>query len=186
MSDDELQPIVDSINRSFLGDAKTLFELNRLFADLRARGRARSNRRQLRHPARRRSSSIRDRSRCSSARSSSRTAPASILASHVERLSRELTPDHVADGLDLALLATDARSFTSLWSHMNGSGSTRSLDPAVAEGLVAYARSNSTLGRELIDHLLDGTLFALADAIVPTTRPASAAKRPAGARSSIP
>jgi hypothetical protein len=99
---------------------------------------------------------------------------AALLAA-LGRVSRELTEDHVADALDLALLASDARAFASLWDRLSDS---RPLPPSVAEGLVAYGRSGSKLGRSLVDRLIDGSMFRFVDAVVPDDQAGLAAQVP--------
>jgi hypothetical protein len=167
MSDDELKPFVEGINRSFLRDAKNLYEASRLLEDLRARGELDSALAGL--------GTLLEQDELI-ARSISMFRRSYVSAEgHVDprflrvlaRLSRELTNDHVADALDLGLLASGARSFASLWDKINGLAAIAPLDPAVAEGIVAYARSDSGLGRELIGYALDGSLFELTDKIVP-------------------
>ena len=163
MKDDELQPFINSINRSFLDRPENLFKVERMLDDLKARGELdgalaglgallQSDELITRAVSIFRHSYVND----------DHVDPGFLHA--VERLSRELTEDRVKDAMDLGLILSDARAFASLWQHIDGA---RPLSPAVAEGLVAYSKSGSRLGRQLIDLLIDGSLLQFTDAIVP-------------------
>ncbi|MGK5082569.1 hypothetical protein WDW37_04620 [Bdellovibrionota bacterium FG-1] len=169
LKDEELLPLITSVNRTFLNQPDLLFALERSFSDMDEQGVLRptlASVGQLLNQDEWIDRSIRILKKIYAP--TGKLDPQLLQA--LAKLSTLLTEEKVSDAIDLAILLTSAPSFSSLWHQLTltEASQSRPLDPAISQGLVNALRAPTQWGKELMTLTIQGHGLKWVDRIIPS------------------